>query len=544
MTHGPGDDGHERRGDDDDYAWPAQDIDGTPPVPSAGRPSPERIGNTEAAEPESPARPRRRTRRIVAAGLVVVLLAAAGGVLAVGDVANRLELPWAPNAPHGPEPDPVAVQRDITAAGDDGRSGPTADGVAAAIEDPIDDPALGTMAGSVVDPARGETLWESDASTPLTPASTTKLLTSAAALLALEHGSTVSTKVVAGDQPGSVIIVGGGDPTLSSVDDGDGAYPGAAELDDLVAQVSDAVDGDVRSVAVDTSAFAGPQEAPGWAPGDAPSTFMAPVQPAMLDGGRTDPTDPRSPRTGDPTGELAAAFAERIGAEVGDTDATAATDAEVLGEVESPPIAELVETSVRTSDNLLSEVIARQVAVATGKEPSFAGGAEATEEVLADGGFDTSGLRLSDASGLSTDNRVPARLLTDVLAAAAADDAGDADADADGGDDADDAADADGGAGATGDRARQLRPLLAGLPVAGGTGTLADRYEEGDTTAGKGWVRAKTGTLSAVNSLAGVVLDTDGDVLVFALMSTGTGPDEARPALDAVVAALRECGCR
>jgi D-alanyl-D-alanine carboxypeptidase/D-alanyl-D-alanine-endopeptidase (penicillin-binding protein 4) len=79
--------------------------------------------------------------------------------------------------------------------------------------------------------------------------------------------------------------------------------------------------------------------------------------------------------------------------------------------------------------------------------------------------------------------------------------------------------------------------------VAGGSGTLADRYE-GAATGGRGWVRAKTGTLTGVNSLAGTVLDAEGRVLVFALLSNGPDPVAVRPRLDLLAAALRSCGCR
>ncbi|MGH3949120.1 MAG: D-alanyl-D-alanine carboxypeptidase, partial [Pseudonocardiaceae bacterium] len=92
-------------------------------------------------------------------------------------------------------------------------------------------------------------------------------------------------------------------------------------------------------------------------------------------------------------------------------------------------------------------------------------------------------------------------------------------------------------------RTAKLRPLLAGLPVAGGTGTLDERYDRAPAATGKGWVRAKTGTLSEVNTLAGMVLDADGRVLVFAFMSAGSPANKARPALDAIAATLRRCGC-
>ena len=47
-----------------------------------------------------------------------------------------------------------------------------------------------------------------------------------------------------------------------------------------------------------------------------------------------------------------------------------------------------------------------------------------------------------------------------------------------------------------------------------------------------------------VSTLAGYVPGRDGAVLTFTLMSSGTPVDVARPAMDAVTAALRGCGCR
>ncbi|MDQ6873444.1 MAG: D-alanyl-D-alanine carboxypeptidase, partial [Actinomycetota bacterium] len=68
----------------------------------------------------------------------------------------------------------------------------------------------------------------------------------------------------------------------------------------------------------------------------------------------------------------------------------------------------------------------------------------------------------------------------------------------------------------------------------------------GDRT-GAGRVRAKTGTLSGVSALAGVVRDTDGRLLVFAVLADRVpagGTDGAEIALDRVAAALAGCGCR
>ena len=68
-------------------------------------------------------------------------------------------------------------------------------------------------------------------------------------------------------------------------------------------------------------------------------------------------------------------------------------------------------------------------------------------------------------------------------------------------------------------RTPRLRPVLAALPVAGWSGTLARRYRVGPTRAAAGVIRAKTGTLTGVSSLAGVVHDKSGGLLAFAFIA-------------------------
>ncbi|GAA4551442.1 D-alanyl-D-alanine carboxypeptidase/D-alanyl-D-alanine endopeptidase [Amycolatopsis samaneae] len=480
-------------------------------VPPPEPPSPEQAA---AAEP-----PRKRRRGLLIGALVVVVLLVAAGVTATRpSIANRFGFPWAPNAPKAAMPEPAVAKAALRGPSTSGAA-PTPEAIQSALAGPAGSAALGTLTGSVIDPATGTVLWDRNSGQPLTPASTTKVLTVAAALLALGHEKQLSTKIVQGAEPGTVILVAGGDVTLTTLPLGTDSplYPGAAHVDDLVAQVKKVAGNDVKKVQVDLNAFKGPATAPGWDPTDAPSTFAAQVAPVMADGGRTDPKNDLAMRTANPATALTQLIAQKLSASAGGP-ATAPADAKVLAEVKSAPLTELTYDLLQLSDNLLADAVARQVAIEKGTEPSFSGAAAATLKVLQEHGFDTTGVQLSDNSGLSVQNKIPAKLLAQVLTRAAEPD------------------------GKNPDTAK-LRPLLTGLPVAGGSGTLAGRYGKPDSAKGKGWVRAKTGTLSEVNTLAGYVLDADGRVLVFALMSKGSDDKPGKAALDVVAATLRTCGC-
>ncbi len=464
--------------------------------------------------------PAQRGKRVAVVGAVLALAAGVGiGVglgapvlarhLAAAGVVAATAPPPAPVIPH-PALRPAAV------AG----PAPTRSGVGAGLDPLVAAGGLGTLSGQVVDPATGTVLWQRDPAVALVPGSTAKLLTCAAALLALDHQARLHTTVLAGSEPGTVVLLGGGDPTLSAAKPGTvTVYPGAARLDDLVGQVVAAARGPVRRVLVDVSRYTGDALAPGWSPADVAGGYIAPIGPVMLDGGRADPTQEMSPRAAKPATAAAAELARRLGADP-DTVAlgSALPGAAVLGDVSSPPVQDLIATALNRSDNVVAETLAREVARATGAPPSFSGAAQAVLTVLRDHGFDVSRAALMDGSGLSVQDAVPATLLTDLLGAAAAPDESQ-------------------------QRTAALRPLLVGLPVAGSSGTLADRYG-GLAAGGRGWVRAKTGTLTGVNSLAGTVLDAEGRVLVFALLSNGPNPASVRPRLDALAAQLRSCGCR
>lgn len=462
------------------------------------------------AEGAGPTR-RGRSRR-VALGVVCVVVAA---LVALAVAAPRL-LDRAPGAGAVPEPlraHPVIA--DLPAAA----PVPDRAAVARLLEPLAADPALGQLSGRVSDAATGQVLWQQDPATRLVPASTTKVLTATAALLALPLDSTVRTAVVAGAQAGHVVLVGGGDITLSAQPAGQPSYfQDAPRVDDLVAQLRRS-GVRVTSVSVDTSAYQGPLLARGWDPVDIAGGFIAPMQPVMLDGGRLDPLQVESPRSEEPALDAGRALAQRLGLDPQDVRGGAApAGARVLASVDSAPLRVWLEELTVDSDNLLAEAVGRRVAAAAGRPASFDGATAAVLATLRGAGFDVGGVVLEDLSGMSVDNRVTAAVLDSLLLAAARPVDGQARPDP-----------------------AVLRPLLDFLPVAGGTGTLAARYQE--DRRGAGWVRAKTGTLTGVSTLAGYLATRDGRVLTFALMSQDSLPSQARPALDAIAAALQGCGC-
>lgn len=386
--------------------------------------------------------------------------------------------------------------------------------------------ALGKHLGLVVEPLGSKRpVYEDGSRAVVTPASTLKLLTTVAALHALGPGYRFDTRVVAGQTRRSIILVGGGDPLLTAARPSPAAaataYPHQASLQDLARTTAKTLKSKgVQAVhlSYDTSLYSGPAVSPSWEPSYVPDDVVSPIVALWVDEGRK--VDGLAARSADPAAEAARRFGiflGRSGVTVhGAADQTQARPAaHTIASVRSAPLAEIVQHILELSDNEGAETLLRQVAIATGKPASFTGGVVAVKKQLSGLGVDLHGVSVHDGSGLSRHDRLPIRVLADVLQLAAS------------------------------HSHPELRSVISGLPVAGFTGSLAFRFAD-DAPAGLGLVRAKTGTLSGVHALAGVVMTSRGTPLVFVAVADRVRLArtlDARDQLDTIATRLAGCRC-
>ena len=380
----------------------------------------------------------------------------------------------------------------------------------AAVLDPIlDESALGGSVGAIVlDVASGGVLYQREAALPRSVASNQKVFTALAILDALGPEGRILTTVQWDAATSTLTLVGAGDPTLASVS------ASGSSIAELADQIVGQVPVDV-TLAYDTTLFDGPTIAPGWSPDYPALGVAAPVSPLVVDRSRIGGTEARQPDPARAAADaLALALADR-GVVVGGVLPGTASG-EVIASTTSEPIASMVETMLTESDNDMAEILAHVAGAEATGTGSFASGAAATVAALQGLGIPVSGAEFVDGSGLSYEDVASPLTLASALALTAGDSA-----------------------------PAWTWPVILGLPVAGLNGTLADRFASPDTREGAGVVRAKTGTLIRVSTLAGTVVDADGRLLVFAFMSDATTDvDASRVVLDRAAAALAACGCR
>lgn len=423
-------------------------------------------------------------------------------------------------APTDPPADPRDPAPAVLAALDLGPSA-TPSGVAARLQPLLADPALGSRLGAaVVDPSTHELLLDVGADRALVPASTTKLLTALATLETLGPDTRFRTAVVQTDA--QIVLIGGGDPLLSQrVEPGESwDYPytrfdrlGRATADELLAAGTTSV-----RLGYADDLFSGPPINPAWESGYVSSGQVAPVSALSLDGGRTRPGFAQ--RANDPARFAADRFAALLAAYgvqvLGAPGSQPTPRGDLLAMVQSPTVAEIVGQMLARSDNDVAEMLARHVARAESVDPTFTGAGRAIGAVLTRLGVPTDGLVLADGSGLSRQNRIAPITLARALEVAYENTDG------------------------------SLAATLSGLPVAGFTGSLGNRFADEESKPEAGDIRAKSGYLTGVVALAGYVVDADGRVLIFVTLADAVTPQatlDAQRAQDQVAARLAACGC-
>lgn len=160
-------------------------------------------------------------------------------------------------------------------------------------------------------------------------------------------------------------------------------------------------------------------------------------------------------------------------------------------------IKQVLQRMMKDSDNFYAESMFYQTAASTGHHPATAVDARnITKKLINRLGLDANRYRIADGSGLSLYNYVTVELLVKLLRHAWR----------------------------TPSIAKALMPAL---PVAGVDGTLKSRMQN---TRAQGNVRAKTGTLTGISSLAGYCTAPNGHQLCFAIINQGilsNGPGRA-----------------
>ena len=187
-------------------------------------------------------------------------------------------------------------------------------------------------------------------------------------------------------------------------------------------------------------------------------------------------------------------------------EAPSRDDAIYLMTHRSAPLSALAETMMKNSQNLYAETLMKTLGRADGSG-TFEGGRRAVRSVIGRWGIAPDTWQMADGSGLSRYNLATPEMLVSVLEHVYDDE-------------------------------RLREPFLGALPVAGRDGTLQRRLQG---TAAEGNVRAKTGSMSNVRTLAGYVWTANGEPVAFAIMfNNAPMPASADETIDAIVVALAE----
>jgi D-alanyl-D-alanine carboxypeptidase/D-alanyl-D-alanine-endopeptidase (penicillin-binding protein 4) len=373
----------------------------------------------------------------------------------------------------------------------------------------------------------GEVLFDRNGATPSATASLLKVIVAAAAVDVLGADYQIATDVVDGSTPGTIVLVGHGDATLSALGPGrESVYAGAPKLSDLAAQTLGAYAAKhpgvtITNVVLDASYWS---DGGSWDPdvkmSERTQGYQSYTTALQVDGDRQDPTKQTSPRGTDPVADAGRDFLAALKAAdtsgivsptIAATPGTATAGAARLAEVKSQPVRVLLSQMLLPSDNTLGEMLARVVSKASGLDGSAASLQQAIPAALAPFGVPTAGLTIRDGSGESPRNAVPASTLSQLMRVVAA-------------------------------GSQNLDVVRDALPVAGKSGGLQSRFS-GSNAVARGHVTAKTGWIDTEYSLSGFIDAADGTRLTFTFYAMGAGiKSTAQSALDTLATAVYTCG--
>lgn len=379
-------------------------------------------------------------------------------------------------------------------------------------------PKLGNFTGQVMDLTTGNVLYDNGASTPSVTASAVKYVAAAAAMQALGPNFRISTKVVySPNNPDTVVLVGGGDPTLTRTN-GNTVYKGAPKLSDLAGQVqiwaADNGITEIRHIVLDASLFSGNTWDSSWPTYERTAGYQPLITALMVDGDRANPAAAKSARGTDPVGVAGREFKKALGALAVNADinnAVAPAGATKIAEVKSAKLPTLISYMISASDNTLAEFLARHVAISQKLPGNLQSIQSGYMQALSTMGLNWDGVVIKDGSGESKFDVIPPGFFNDLTAKVLGGDA-------------------------------NLKSIVKGFPVAGKSGTLAGRFT-GDNAVARGKVYAKTGSILHAYALVGYMDAADGSRLAFAFFASGpTTSTATRIALDTVTTAVYKCG--
>jgi D-alanyl-D-alanine carboxypeptidase/D-alanyl-D-alanine-endopeptidase (penicillin-binding protein 4) len=296
---------------------------------------------------------------------------------------------------------------------------------------------------------------------------------------------------------GDLILVGGGDPTLTT--------SGPHSLDALAAGVrARGITRVAGALVADESRYDSLRGAGGWLPQHVP-VFIGPLSALVVDRNqfRGDPAYAADPVPGNLLAFRHALARQGISVAGGDVAAPAPPGAATVAALASTHIGALVTDMLVRSDNLFAELLLKELGRRVRGSGTTADGVAAADATLTALGVHLAG-QSADGSGLSRHDRRSARELQQLLRAASAQPWG--------------------------------TYLLESLPLAGRTGTLARRLRG---TAAESNVRAKTGWIDEGRALSGYLTTAGGRRATFSVIVNGTVPGSpVVSAIDDLVATI------